>query len=84
MLFTLVYISEVATSESVRALKHFPAWTVTVGQYETSPIVNCCGFGYGCPPLSFKSSSLLEEGSSSLKHPKHHLILRKSATVNPE
>ena len=78
MLYTLLHIREIVAPESIRALKHFPAWTVTVGQSETSPIVNSCG----CSPYSLKSSSLLEEGSSSLKHPNPHPSLGKSLTVH--
>ena len=82
MLYTLLRISEIAVPESIRALNCFPAWTVTVGQSETSPIVNCCGFG--CPPHSFESSSLLEKGSRSLKHPNPHHSLRKSLNAHSE
>ena len=64
----------------LRTLKHFLAWTVTVGQSETSPSVNCCG----CPPCSFKSLSLLEEDCNSVKHPNHHPILRKSLTASSQ
>ena len=81
MLYTLMCINEIVAPESVWALKCFPVWTVTAGQSETSPIVNCCGCG--CPLHLFESLSLLKEGSSSLKHPNHHPILKKRLTANP-
>ena len=76
MLYLLVYINEIVAPWSIRALKYFPAWTVTVEQAETSSVVNWCAGGF--PPYLFESSSLLEEGSSSLKHLSHHPIQRKS------
>ena len=75
-------INEIAALESVKALKLFPAWTATVGQCETSPIVNW--LVDDCPPHSLESSSLLEEGSSSLKDQSQFLFLRKSLIVSPE
>ena len=57
MLYTNVCIIEIAP-KSISALKYFPAWTVTVGQSEISPIVNC--FVCGCPPHLFESLSQLE------------------------
>ena len=81
MLYTLVHIKEIIAPELISALKHFPAWTVTIGQSETSPIVNWCVGD--CSPYSFESVSLFEEGSCSLKD-QIHPILRKSLTVSPE
>ena len=40
MMYTLVHINELVAPESIGVSKHFPAWTVTVWQSETSPIVN--------------------------------------------
>ena len=79
MLYTLVHISEIVTPKSFKAVKHFPAWTVTIEQSKTSPVVTWCVGD--CPTHLFESASLLEEGSSSLKDQNCHLILGKSLTV---
>ena len=39
MLYTLVWANERAAPESIRALNHFPACTITVWQCDTSPVV---------------------------------------------
>ena len=68
--------------DSFTALKLFLAWTVTVGQSQTSPIVN---WMVDDSPLHlFKLLSLLEEGSRSLRDQSHCLTLRKSLIVHPE
>ena len=41
MLYTIGCINDMAAPESIKALKHFPACTVTAGQSEISHIVNC-------------------------------------------
>ena len=56
-------INEITVPESIKALNHFPTWTVTVGQSKTSPVVN---WWIDDCPLIFESSSLLEDGSCSL------------------
>ena len=68
--------------ESIKALMCFLACTVTVGQSEISSLVN--HWGCGCPPHLSESSSLLKEGSRSLKYPNFHLILRRNPSVRPE
>ena len=82
ILYTLIHIKEIAAPESFRALNLFPAWTVTMGQSETRNIVNW--LVDDCPPHSFESSSLLEEGFSSSKDQSNYLILRKRPIANPE
>ena len=81
-MYTLLHINEIVVPESIMALNYFPAWAVTVGQFKMSPIINL--WVDDCPASLFVSSSLLEEGSSSLKDQSHHLILRKSLAVSPE
>ena len=75
-------INEIVASESIKALNLFPAWTITVGQSKTGPIVNCWVDDH--LPYLFESLSLPEEGSSSIKDQSHCLILRKSPIVSPE
>ena len=65
MLYTLVHINEIVAPEPIRALNLFPPCTVTMGQSKTSPISNW--LVDECPSCLFESSSLLKEGSSSLK-----------------
>ena len=64
------------------SLKHILVCTVTVGQSEISPMLNC----WGCVshPCSSESSSLLQESSSSLKYPSHPPILRRNPFASPK
>ena len=55
---------DISAPESVRALKHFPACIVMVGQSMSSTTVTW--LHVGSPSCSWVS--LLEEGSVSLKH----------------
>ena len=79
MLYTLVEADERAAPESIRALNLFPAYTVTVRQLDTK--------SYGvmvfkeCPSHPF--SSLMGEGSSSLKDQSHCWNLMKNLKGNP-
>ena len=41
MLYMILDIKEIVAPASIKALNHFPACTVAVGQSEISPIVNC-------------------------------------------
>ena len=77
-----MHINEKVTPESIKALNLFPAWTVTMGQSQTSRIVNWWVDDH--PPHLFESLSLLKEGCSSLKDQSHCLIPRKSLIVSPE
>ena len=79
MLYMLVWANEKATPESIRPLNLFPACTVAVGQSDTCPMVQ--RVFEDCPLLS--SSSLLAEGSSTLKNQSHCLSLRKNLKRNP-
>ena len=63
MLCTLVWANERTAPESIRALHLFPVGAITVGQSETSPTVKWLLEDFP----SCSSSSLLGEGSSSLK-----------------
>ena len=72
ILYTLICINETVAPEFIRALNLFPSWTFTVGQSETSPIVNW--LVDDSPLHSFRSLSLLIEASNSLRGQIHCLI----------
>ena len=79
MLYMLVWANKRAATESIRALNLFLACTITVGQSDTSPMVQW--LFEECPLHS--SSSLLEEGSTSLKDQSCCLYLKKNLKGNP-
>ena len=74
----LVQTIERAAPESIRALNLLPVCSVTVGQSDTSPMVQ---WFEECPPHS--SSSLLGEGPSSLRDQSHYQNLMKGLKENP-
>ena len=78
ILYMLVWANKRAAPESIRALKHFPACTLTMGQSSTSPMES---WFEKCSLHSL--SSLLGEGSNSLKDQSHCLNLMKNLKGNP-
>ena len=81
-MYTLIHINEMVAPESKRASNLFLAWTVTVEQSETSPIVNW--LVDDCPHYSSESSSLLEESCSSSKDGSHYQSMISSLMANLE